>query len=919
MQKKTFLNLMMVGLAAALWPRAELQAQTWENITANVSVTLRGDARAMDSDGTRLYVLTQTNGVYVSSDNGNSFTAINDVEGGVYGMTNQPGRFIKYVNGSMWVGWDPGSGAINLGEASLHRLTPGETVWHKSSSGFPIGDTGNQADDIAYDSSTGTYYAAAALGGAFVSSDGMNWQQRATGLGGVDLPVTMVAFDGMAFEARGLEQVQRTSNQGTNWTALQSHQGYSTGLMIEKSGRLMFICNTPDGFRYSDDHGDTWRFLTNGVRQLGDLTVKDGIIYGSGLIYGSVFESFLGRPGFKFSATDGITWDNLPTNGLSVDPLGSLNLTRVVRQGDYLFTYFNSNGVINLYRFNVSGFDFTPTTQIAQQPPATTNFLVGQTVSLSVLAGGANLAYQWMFKGTNIAGATSATYSIPSVQTNNAGAYQVVVTGDRGSVTSSVVTLNVGLRGDGRYDITYNNPTTGGWIYLEPDGSLVSVNGANLYKLNPAGERAITRNIGGATFFAGLLDSSNRVVLAGRFTQAPSGSRLIRASGVDLTDDATFHLPYVNGDYSVLAELPGRGYLAGGSFTTVTNSGIATNVVNHFCLINYSGVVDTNFVFSPSISQISKIVVVGRTNIYISATANKSDIKKVNLDGTYDTNFSNVFPGNNIGYYESYVSNKLFVVVSSKPVLVNPDGTLDGSFNAANAVFNNTVTAMAVGESNKLYVAGTFTTYNGQSVGKYARLFPDGTLDTSFYTESPTSGGFNWDVYDPRGYLYLVRDTSSGTFQGQSYSTGPYRLFAGTNAVASTGNPTFSQWAAQFTFPPGQSGAADDADGDGVKNIFEYYFGSNPTNATSGAQPTETTVNVASQNYPAITFIRSRNVTGVTLLPQVSSTVNFTDSLGYTVQSVVDLGNGTEQVIVRSNASMMSQTAQFLRIQLSVP
>jgi hypothetical protein len=44
MRKKTFLNLMMVGLAAALWSRAELQAQTWENITTNVTVTLHGDA-----------------------------------------------------------------------------------------------------------------------------------------------------------------------------------------------------------------------------------------------------------------------------------------------------------------------------------------------------------------------------------------------------------------------------------------------------------------------------------------------------------------------------------------------------------------------------------------------------------------------------------------------------------------------------------------------------------------------------------------------------------------------------------------------------------------------------------------------------------------------------------------------------------
>ena len=205
--RKSFLNLAVV--AAAVFATHITQAQVWQEITANVTKTLRGDTRVLDSDGTRLYVVTLTNGIYVSANNGDSFTAVNDVEGGVYGMTNKPGRFIRYVNGSMWVGWDPGSaafggtGPINYGAASLHRLTPGETVWHKSSNGFPIGDTGNQADDIAYDPSTGTYYAVGALGGAFVSSDGSNWEHRATGLGGVDLPVTMVAFDGMAFESRG--------------------------------------------------------------------------------------------------------------------------------------------------------------------------------------------------------------------------------------------------------------------------------------------------------------------------------------------------------------------------------------------------------------------------------------------------------------------------------------------------------------------------------------------------------------------------------------------------------------------------------------------------------------------------------------------------------------------------------------------
>lgn len=878
----------------------------------------------MDTDGTRLYVLGATNGVSVSSDNGVTFTPVNEVEGNVYSMTNKPGRFIRYVNGSMWVGWDPGSGAlpgngpINYGAASLHRLTPGETVWHKSSTGFPVGDTGNQADDIAYDASNGTYYAASALGGAFVSTDGSNWQQRATGLGGVDLPVTMAAFDGMAFEARGLEQVARTTNRGTNWAALQSHQGYSTGLLLEKNGRLMFVSSSPDGFRYSDDHGDSWHFLTNGVRQLGDLSKKDGIVYASG-IYGGLLEQFVGRAGFKFSATEGITWDNLPTNGLPQDPTSGLNVQRVIRQGNYLFASFNLNGTLGLYRCDVSGFDFRPTTQIATQPPATNNYLTGQTINLSVLAGGTNITYQWSFKGTNIDGATNATFSIPQAQTNNSGTYRLVVAGDRGSVTSSVITVVVGEFAEGKYDVTYNNPATGGWIYLTQDGGLVSLGGATFWKMNPTGERAVTRTISGANMQANLLDSSNMVVLAGRFTQAPRNTRIMRAYATNLVDDPSFHTPTANADFTCMAELPGRGYLVGGTFTTITNVGISTNAVGHVCLINYSGVVDTNFVFTEATSVINKIVVGDKTNIFLSSgSINGFTFNKLNLDGSVDVNFSHTATSNNLSFFQPYTNGKLFAVVSSKPILVNPDGTMDSSFNSANATFNNTVTSIAVGESNKIYVVGTFTNYAGKLLGKYARLFSNGIVDTNFYTESPTTGGFTWDIYDPRGYLYVIRDSSAGTFQGQGYGTGPYRLFAGTNGTTSTASP-FDTWKSQYTFPPGKEKPEDDADGDGINNVFEYYFGSNPTSAGSGNKPTETTVNSGGQNYPALTFIRSKTASGVTLIPQASTSLSFGTLLGTTVESVVDLGDGTERVTIRSNTTITAQPSQFLRILLSVP
>src|SRR4029077_18135967 len=52
-------------------------------------------------------------------------------------------------------------------------------------------------------------------------------------------------------------------------------------------------------------------------------------------------------------------------------------------------------------------------------------------------------AYQWQFNNSPIAGATTSTFSIPSVQTNNGGNYTVVISNAVNSLTSSVATLTV--------------------------------------------------------------------------------------------------------------------------------------------------------------------------------------------------------------------------------------------------------------------------------------------------------------------------------------------------------------------------------------------------------------------------------------------------------------------------------------------
>ena len=78
---------------------------------------------------------------------------------------------------------------------------------------------------------------------------------------------------------------------------------------------------------------------------------------------------------------------------------------------------------------------------ITQQPASSTNAL-GSNVTFSVIATGtAPLTYRWRFNGTTISGATGLSLQLTDLQTNQCGAYSVVVTNLYGSVESAEANL----------------------------------------------------------------------------------------------------------------------------------------------------------------------------------------------------------------------------------------------------------------------------------------------------------------------------------------------------------------------------------------------------------------------------------------------------------------------------------------------
>jgi len=94
------------------------------------------------------------------------------------------------------------------------------------------------------------------------------------------------------------------------------------------------------------------------------------------------------------------------------------------------------------------------TTSTASAPvittqPANSSVTLGSTATLSIVATGTGLGYQWMKNGTAIANATASTYTTPpAAAADNGAQYTVVVTNGVGSVTSAAAQFNLVLSAD---------------------------------------------------------------------------------------------------------------------------------------------------------------------------------------------------------------------------------------------------------------------------------------------------------------------------------------------------------------------------------------------------------------------------------------------------------------------------------------
>ncbi|PYT00619.1 MAG: hypothetical protein DMF63_06175 [Acidobacteria bacterium] len=321
------------------------------------------------------------------------------------------------------------------------------------------------------------------------------------------------------------------------------------------------------------------------------------------------------------------------------------------------------------------------------------------------------------------------------------------------------------LNTDGTIDAVFNQPeadNTGYHVALQADGKILvtgwfnttealgNLSNRNLLRLNADGTRDLSFTVSLSAFASVgsmLQQPDGKYVIAGNFTFAngTSHANIVRFNS-NGTLDNTFQSGYgiwsINnvGTNAVAQQADGK-ILLGGYFFEY-NLDDARSLVR----LNSDGTRDATFstlgiqAGDPSINDLlvlpdGKIMVAGA-----GLDIGFQTLVRLNTNGTGDAGF---IPGNGNGNMQKVLrqpDGKLIVVgnftsylaqARSRIVRLNADGSLDGTFNIGTGANNQISTATLLADG-KILIGGFFTSFNGTTRNRIARLNSDGSVDTGF-------------------------------------------------------------------------------------------------------------------------------------------------------------------------------------------
>lgn len=382
--------------------------------------------------------------------------------------------------------------------------------------------------------------------------------------------------------------------------------------------------------------------------------------------------------------------------------------------------------------YNLARFTATGSTDSAfnPRPDATVHSILVQP---EIYPGGHGKLFAWL----NANGTFSSGFSLDSISRLSG---QIAV---------------MALQPDGRLVVggSFTDTATGAGYPLArymPDGSVDT-------SFNPAPDGVVT---------ALALQSDGKLLVGGTFLNIAGGVRhRIARLNSDGSLDETFN-PKANAQVNVFAVQADDRILIGGSFTSLDPNSIDdadVDVTTRNCLarLNADGTVDTSFttqanatVYALAVLESGQILVGGAFTTLGDQTRN--GLGRLSSSGaieSFNPNVSGTVASIGLQSDGRLVIGGVFTAVNPNTTdtdtavtrnnlaRLNADGTLDAAFDP-NA--NGYVNAVVIGEHQRIYIAGGFTTLtpNGSSEAilrnRIARLTPDGGVDTGF---NPNSNG----------------------------------------------------------------------------------------------------------------------------------------------------------------------------------
>lgn len=259
-------------------------------------------------NGNNLFIGTLGNGIYLTTDNGTNWQAVNQ------GLTSPLGRMVIALTAK-------GDTIYAGGADGIYFTSNNGTNWNKINTDLPkssvvsaIGINGNNIY-------IGTINAISNEVNIFLSTNnGTNWNEIDQGL--TSNGIASIVFSGNNIFAGGIGGVFISTDNGTKWNSVNNGLNADSLNMIAFNGNNLFAATNSQGIFLTTDNGANWNPVNQGLtlKSVSSIVFKENDIYAC-TINGGVFHS----------SDNGSNW-KIVNKGLS-----NANVETLKIFGDYLF------------------------------------------------------------------------------------------------------------------------------------------------------------------------------------------------------------------------------------------------------------------------------------------------------------------------------------------------------------------------------------------------------------------------------------------------------------------------------------------------------------------------------------------------------------------------------------------------------